>query len=926
MDGFNGNFYNNSYGGDFAKKWKDGASFKKPKHIKVIVILAIIVLALLTLGLSSFSYVMEYWQIKEIGENFVQVFWKNITYQLTTQAVGFAVFFAVIFINLLALKKFGLSKKRDLAIVQKKWPYIVVSLFLAYFLSDALSADLYKTVMLAVNGESFGTNDPLFGQDVGYYVFLRPLFVSVAGNFKAIFLVSAILSACLYYLLLIKDTGRSLKDLFYEEKGALTHIVINLLLYFVFIVFSYKFTAEEILYSSFGSDALKGAGFIEANVWMIYYKIAPFVLILAIVLAVIFLIKRRYKLLISAVLALPVLFILASAISIGVEEIVVKPNERNMQKEYISHNMEATKAAFNLENVEEIEYSVATNLTYSDIEEESAAIENIRITDFGATLTAYNQLQYLRKYYSFNDVDVVPYEIDGKVTAVSLAAREMNKDNIDEAAKSYANKTFRYTHGFGAVVSPINRVTAEGQPEFMVKDIPPVSDGKIPDITQPRIYYGELTNDYVIVGPENSELDYSEGLENFENKYDGAGGDSLSFGKRLLYAAYFKDFKMLVSGNINSKSKILLNRNILNRVKMAAPFLIYDDDPYMIIDDSGKLIWAIDAYTASNKYPYAQSYNGINYIRNSVKVTVDAYSGEVKFYQIDKSDPIINAYKKMYPEVFCEGEIPKDIASHIRVPEFMFKAQSEMYQKYHVESAEQFYDKDDVWQIANEKYQNNEVPVEAYFTVASFDGKDELVLVQPYVLSGRHNMVGLLMMRTDKNHYGELILYRMPKSRTIYGPMQIENKIDNDPDISREMTLWSSGGSDVIRGNLIVVPFRNSLIYVEPVYITSQNNASLPELKRVVVAYNNEVAMEPTIEEAMAKLFAKHSTENTEEIEPVVPESVPEQDVQAATDAVKNAIDAYESFKNASASNDWTQMGKYLEELDKSMEELKKQQ
>ena len=922
MDGFNGSFYNDS--GDFAKKWKDGASFKKPKHFKTIIIGLVVFLALITLGLSSYSYVMEYWQIKEIGENFVQVFWKNITCQLATQGVGFVIFFAVIFINLIVLKKCAPLKRVDFPILSKNWPYVVVSLFLAYYLSGAISSDLYKSVLLALNGGEFGSVDPLFGQDVGYYIFLRPFLVGIAGSFKAIFLVSAIISAIIYYVLLIKDTDRTLKDMLYEEKGATAHVAINLLLYFLLVILSYKLTAEGLLFSSFGNDSLAGAGFAEAKIWMIYYKIAPFALILAVILSVLFLTKKNYKLLVLSVLLLPVIYIVTSAVSIGVEEVVVKPDERNMQSEYILNNMEATKAAFDINDVSETEYSVATNLTYSDIEEGQDAIENIRITDFRATLTAYNQLQFLRKYYSFNDVDIVPYDIEGKLTAVSLAAREMNKDNIDEAAKSYANKTFRYTHGFGAVVSPINKVTAEGQPEFMVKDIPPKTDGNIPEITQPRIYYGELTNDYVIVGPKSYELDYSEGLENFENKYDGEGGDNLSFGKRLLYAAYFKDFKMLVSGNINSESKILLNRNIMKRVKMAAPFLAFDDDPYLIIDDSGKLIWALDAYTVSENYPYSERYNGINYIRNSVKATVDAYSGEVKLYLTDKDDPIINAYAKIYPDAFEKGEIPKEIASHIRVPEFMFKAQAEMYQKYHVETAEQFYDKDDVWQIANEKYQNNEIPVEAYFTMANFDGKDELVLVQPYVLSGRHNMVGLLMMRTDKNHYGELVLYRMPKSRTIYGPMQIENKIDNDPDISREMTLWNSGGSTVIRGNLIVVPFKNSLIYVEPVYITSQNNASLPELKRVVVAYNNEVAMEPTIEGAMAKLFERHSAPSGEEIEEIPPQIMPE-DVQSATDAVENAIDAYESFKTASKSNDWTQMGKYLDELDKSMEELKKQ-
>ena len=925
MNDFSGNFSGNSFdGSDFINKWKNQNSEGRPKVKKGLIIGVILVLALLTLIGSSFSYVMEYWQIKEIGENFVEVFWKNITYQLSVQAIGFVLFFVIIFVNLVFLKKHALKGIGKETFLNKRWPHIVVSLFLAYYLSSALSSDLYKSVILALSGGDFGIKDPLFSQDIGYYIFRRPLFVSIIGNFKNIFLFMTVVSAIIYYLILVKGTDRRVKDMFYEEKGAVSHVITNLIIYFIFIIFSYKFAGEGIMYKTFGRDGIFGAGFIEANIWRFYYSVAPFVLIAAVILTIVFLYKKRYILMSASILVFPAVYILTAVISFGVDEIVVNPNERNMEKQYIAYNMEATKNAFDLNSVDKIEFSVATDLTKEDIETEKEAIENIRITDFGATLTAYNQLQYLRKYYSFNDVDIVPYNINGSVTAVSLAAREMNKENIDESARSYTNKTFRYTHGFGAVVSPVNRVTTEGQPEFMVKDIPPVTSGEIPEIKEPRIYYGELTDDYVIVGGDNLELDYSAGVENFENTYSGTGGDNLTFVKRLMYSAYFGDFKMLVSRNISSESKILINRNILKRVKIAVPFLMYDNDPYIIIDDNGRLKWAIDAYTYSSNYPYAQPYKGINYIRNSVKVIVDAYDGSVKFYQVDFDDPIINAYKKIYPSVFETEPMEKEIKSHIRVPEYMFKAQTAIYQKYHVDSSEQFYDKDDVWQIASEKYQDNEVEVEAYFTVANFDGKDELVLVQPYVLEGRHNMVGLLMLRTSEEHYGELVLYRMPKNRTIYGPMQIENKIDNDPDISREMTLWSNGGSTVIRGNLIVVPFKGSIIYVEPVYITSQNNASLPELKRVVVAYNNEVAMEPTIEEAMEKVFSiGYSGEGKSEDAEVIVPSLPENIVTEGTDAVKRAVDAYERFKMASKNAEFSEMGKYLDELDKAMEELK---
>ncbi|MBQ3181947.1 MAG: UPF0182 family protein, partial [Clostridia bacterium] len=579
-----------------------------------------------------------------------------------------------------------------------------------------------------------------------------------------------------------------------------------------------------------------------------------------------------------------------------------------------------------LDNMKEVQFDFSRELTKDVIAQNSAELTNTRIIDFGASLTAYNQLQYLRKYYTFNDIDVVPYEVDGELTGVFMSARELNKDNLEETARSYTNEKFRYTHGYGVVASPFNKVTQDGQPYFAMRDIPTISQNGMPELTQPRIYYGESTNDYVIVGSNNKELDYSEGYTDIENTYDGNTGVKLDFMKRLVFSLYYKDYKMFFSGNVDSDSKILINRNVMDRVKLVAPFLTYEEDPQVVVTDNGEIKWVIDAYTTSNQYPYAQTFSGVNYIRNSIKVIVDAYTGDVTFYIIDENDPLTQTYKKIYPGLFTEGEIPADIINHLTTPEGLFKIQTEVYQRYHLNDAGQFYDQADVWRVASEKYQDDEVKVSPYFNIFTIEGeeKPELVLNMPYVLGDKHNMVAILMKRTDIEHYGEMVLYRIPKSNTVYGPMQIENKIDNAPDISREMTLWGQGGSTVIRGNLLVIPFKNSIFYVEPVYITSENDASLPEVKRIIVAYKDEVVMAPTLEEALAHVIKTSDGLNadviTDETETqVTPDAPTEDDVGDIAAEIQKVIDAYDAFSQSSKNNDWEKMGADLKKLDEAI-------
>ncbi|MBE7021701.1 MAG: UPF0182 family protein [Ruminococcaceae bacterium] len=904
--------------------------FTMPRPAKWLLIL-LAALAVLFFVLSElYHYVMEYWQIQEIGEQYTSVFWTDLWARLLTQTVGFAVIFVLITVNVFFIRRFAVLKNFKARFLQKKWPYLLLCFLLSLSISDVVGGSLYQKLLLSYGRQEFGITDPLFSQDIGYYIFSRPFLISLVEGFKSLLILLFIVSAAVYLIIFIKNGRKSLKDIIVSEKSAFFHVVVLAVVYFLLSMLTYRFSAENVLYASFGSqNEIFGAGYVEAGLWRQYYRFAPYLVLLAVLLIVLFLYKRKYILALCSAAIVPVCFVALTLVSAVVDSLVVSPNERNLQSPYIAYNMQATRQAYGLSEVMEREFDPEYELPASVVAEDDTWLAGTRIADFGATLTSYNQLQFLRKYYTFNDVDVAPYTLDGKLNVVFLAAREMNKENLDASAKSYANQIFRYTHGFGAVASPVNRVTAEGQPEFLIRDIPPASVGGMPEITQPRIYYGELTNDYVIVGGDNRELDYSEGLEDVEFTYDGEGGMELSLLKRLMFAWHYKDYRMLVSGNIDGDSRILINRNVIERVNRVAPFFTYDNDPYLLISDSGELFWIVNGYTTSQYYPYAQPYGGINYLRNSVTAVVDAYSGEVTMYLTDESDPVARAYQKIYPELFSKEPIPAGLLSHVRVPEYMFKVQAEMYQRYHVKDAGQFYDRADVWDIAHEKYQDNEISMEPYYNIMEIDGQDEMVLMLPFVVQGKHNMVGLLVQRNAEGHYGELMLYRFPKNETVYGPLQIENRIDNDPDISREMTLWGQGGSTVIRGNLLVVPFRNSLIYVEPIYITSKNEASLPELKRIVVGFGDSIAMEASLEDALRSVFAKNAGAPATGLEEMPLETEPpvtETEISDLTGVISGVLNSYDAFKSSAAGNDWKAMGEQLDRLDQDIERLRREQ
>jgi len=479
-------------------------------------------------------------------------------------------------------------------------------------------------------------------------------------------------------------------------------------------------------------------------------------------------------------------------------------------------------------------------------------------------LQTYTQKQGLRLYYKFHDIDVDRYTVNGEYRQVMLAPREMSTPDLDPNAQTFINTRFKYTHGYGVAASFANEVTSEGLPSYAIKDVPLETDYPEFELTEPRIYYGELTDDWVVVNTNTKEFDYPQGNTNAENNYEGKTGIQFTPVNKLMLSLHHGTFRFYLSSDITSDSRILLYRDIEERVQKLAPFLTYDNDPYLVIDD-GRLKWIIDAYTTSDSLPYSASYQDqdFNYIRNSVKVVVDAYDGTVDFYAIDDTDPVLQTYRKIFPGVFKDmSEMPESLKAHLRYPEDLFTVQSNILKNYHMTDPTVFYNKEDAWDIAKELYSGQPQNVEPYYTIMKIPGEEkaEFVLMIPYTPASsttntRNNMVAWMAARMDGEHYGELLLYKLPKSTEIDGPLQIESRIDQDPEISEQLSLWDQKGSSVIRGNLLALPVGGNFLYVEPIYLQSDKGGSIPEMKRVVLAYEDKLVMEETLGEALVKLF-----------------------------------------------------------------------
>jgi hypothetical protein len=577
-----------------------------------------------------------------------------------------------------------------------------------------------------------------------------------------------------------------------------------------------------------------------------------------------------------------------------------------------------TRKGYNLDLIEVRPFDVAYNLTMRDIERNTTTIKNIRLWDHQPLLKTYSQLQQIRTYYRFADVDNDRYIVDGEYIQVMLSPRELSYHDLP--SKTWINERLVFTHGYGLALGPVSRISKEGLPEFFIKDIPPEATGEL-KVTRPEIYYGELSNDYVIVNTKTKEFSYPTTEGNDYTEHEGKAGITLgSYWKRTIFSLYFRTEKFLLSSDITPKSRVLINRNISERIKRLAPFLHFDQDPYLVVRDNGRLVWIIDAYTASDHMPYSTPIKGgINYIRNSVKTVVDAYDGSVEFFISDFSDPIIRVYSKIFKGVFKEiGEMPEDLKRHIRYPQNLFQIQAAMYASYHMTDPQVFYNKENLWEIPR----FGESVMEPYYTIMRLPGekREAYILLLPYTPAKRDNLAAWLAARCDEPNYGRLVVYTFPRDRLIYGPKQIDARINQDSYISQQLTLWSQRGSQVIRGSLLVIPIERSLLYVQPLYLAAADRAGLPELRRVIVAYENEVIMEENLEVALVRLFgAKRAL--TREVEVGDVKRLPGLSIN---ELAKEALRAFENAIRQQREGNWAGYGEEIKRLEQILRKMER--
>lgn len=678
----------------------------------------------------------------------------------------------------------------------------------------------------------------------------------------------------------------------------------------------------ELLHSHNGT--VYGAGFTDVNIklWVLRAIVA-----LSVVGAITFAIhikKGNVTKLVKIPVIMIAVYVIGTGASIAVQSLVVSPDEINKESKYLKNNIEYTRHAYGLENIRVATYKADDSLDAQALKENEETIGNIRINDYLPVQDFYNQTQSIRQYYRFNDVDIDRYMINGMITQTYLAAREIDEEKISD---TWINKHLKYTHGYGVAVSQVDTVTSSGQPDVIEGNIPPETNIDEIAIKRPEIYFGELTNDYVIVNTKEKEFDYPDGSENRYSEYDGKAGVKLNFLNRLLFAIKEGNIKILVSSNINSSSRIIYVRNVVDRVQKIMPYLKYESDPYMTIVN-GKLYWILDAYTTSSNYPYSEPFDGkvnsTNYIRNSVKVIIDAYDGTTDFYVVDKEDPIAVTYQKIYPELFKSyDKLSEEMKTHLRYPNNLFKIQAGVYSKYHMDDVKVFYQKEDLWDISHQIYGTEDKEMDpSYYVFNLPDTKNgaEFINMVPFTPKSKQNLTAIMMARNDGENYGELIVYTMPKNKTIYGPMQIEAQIDQNTEISKEFSLWDSSGSKYKRGDLFVIPIGTSLMYVEPVYLEASNQA-IPEVKRVIVAYQDRIAYESTLADALVSLFGGENNSNKEDNN--------DNSSAGGTESTKSLIEkaqkAYEDAVKAQQEGNWESYGKHLKELERYLGKLNNQ-
>jgi uncharacterized protein len=719
-------------------------------------------------------------------------------------------------------------------------------------LAGRAAAGSWLTFQAWLHQVPFGVRDPVFGLDIGFYVFTLPAYTAVYDWLFSWTFVALLVVATGYYLDLAPLLMRGVWAI---PRGVRMHLAVLAGILLLLRALGFWLDAYGLLFSPRG--ALYGAGYTDLHATLPALRLLTALAAATGVLMLVSLWLRTLRPAVGMLLIMLVVWIAGTSVYPAiVQQFEVAPNELNREAPYIQSSIAATLHAFGVDQAQEQPFPATESLTASTVRANQVVLDNVRLWDYRPLLRTYAQLQSLRQYYTFTSVGIDRYQIRGHEQQVMLSARELDLSRLSSEARTWVNDHLVFTHGYGLVMTPVNRISGEGLPEFYIKDIPPQSPIGL-RVTRPELYYGLLANQYVIVKTRNKELDYPQGDQNVYATYVGRGGVPLTPPlAKLAFAVRFGDSQLMLSNDITAESRVMIHREVRERVAHIAPMLSFDHDPYLVLVD-GRLFWIVDAYTTTSAYPYSRPSGGINYIRNAVKIVVSAYDGTTTFYVVDPSDPLIQAYLRIFPGLFqpLDGLSPR-LAAHFRYPEDLFTTQAQVYSTFHMKDPRVFYNREDVWAFPNELFGGSPQPLEPYYVDLRLDPARgaEFALILPFTPAGKDNMVAWMAGRSDMPNYGRLLVYRFPKDRTVFGPMQIEARISQDPGISSQLALWNRQGSGVIRGNLLVVPVADALLYIEPLYLQASGSA-LPELKRVIVAYGSRISMEPTLEDALAQIF-----------------------------------------------------------------------
>ena len=940
----------------------------------MIIGFGIIVVLFLWSGISIYP---DWLWFKMLG--FAPVFWTMLLSKFGFGFIVWLILMLLICANLYAAKRLNrgywldsVDKTRDvyasqLGISEKALNSLLIAfiLILSFFVATK-SSHQWDLLLRYLYQQPFNSVDPVFQKDIGFYLFSLPFYMYIRSGLLILLILAGFITLGWY----LKDgTLQVVGDLGQADGGppsmpkitiapnAKKHLLFLCGLIALLLSWGYYLKIYELLYSTQGPAF--GASYTDVHIKILAYRI---LILVSLGLAfMLFLNTFRFKakqtwssigIWIGAVL------VFSTLLPLVVQKLVVKPNELAKESPYIAYNIEHTRRAYNLDKIKVVDFEVDDKLYADDLKKHGGTIQNIRIWDERPLLRTYKQIQTIRLYYDFVNVDVDRYVINDEYRQVMLGARELVAKKLPTQANTWVNRHLSYTHGYGLALCPVNEVTSEGLPRLFVKDLPPSFVPGL-EIDRPEIYHGEKTEDYVLVKTKMKEFDYPKGDKNVYTFYEGRGGIPInSFFRRLLFAVEFMDPQILFTTYLTPESRIMYNRRVARRAALIAPFLKYDGDPYLVISE-GRLFWIQDAYTVSNMYPYSRrsfgrfGNKGLNYIRNSVKITIDAYHGDTAFYVVDDKDPIVNTYSKVFPHLFKPfDEMPDDLKNHIRYPKDLFKIQAGTYTRYHMEDVQVFYNQEDLWQIPDEMYADSRQEMEPYYIIMklSEEKKGEFIVMLPFTPSKKDNMIGWLAARSDLPDYGSLVAYKLPKDKLVYGPMQIEARVDQQTEISRELSLWGQRGSRVIRGNLLVIPVGDTFIYVEPVYLEAKQEeqempsaaapqtrgfgkssarrqpassqqptgaAGLPELKRVIVAFGNRLEMGDDLEKALSRVLDDQIS-----VPSLATPAPSETRIQETSPQTIMALEHYQKAQDYLRQGKWAEYGRELEELEKVLLEL----